>query len=100
MDDDVMPNDGSYFSFREPVEQVVERKKERAKTLEYINTLQEIIDRLNERISFYESVKSIPDEVKLNPEELIRVLNANALTAENLTNEKVHLESLISTYKR
>lgn len=99
--DDMYPNDGTYFDpFSEPLDQKIERKKERAQTLEAMNILKQHIERLDERIDFYEKNSSIPDEVRAEPEKFLIMSNSHMLAAKNLTSERDYLQGLIDSYKR
>jgi len=97
MEDDLLPNESSYYLPREPRNQRINRAKEHANTLESVGVLKTLLERWDKKIAFYESVWSIPNEVKLIPEELTRVLNINLMIAENLKVEKEFIESLIET---
>lgn len=98
--DDLYPSDGSYFLPKEPADQKVARQKERAKTLETINVLKDIVNRLENRIEFYASVDAMPDDVKDDPVKFMNMHNANELTRDNLRSEKEYIESLIETHIR
>ena len=99
--DNLYPNDGTYFDpFKEPLDQTIERKKERAQTLEAMNVLKQHIERLDERIAFYEKNSSIPDEVRVNPQEFLIMSNSHMLTAKCLQSERDYLGGLIDSYKR
>ena len=96
MDDNVLPNDSTYFQpFQEPAEQIIERKKESAKVLAIQNALKEHIKRLQERIEFYDKVTSVHDAVRTSKEEFMVVHNTYALMAQTLMAEKEYLEGLI-----
>lgn len=97
--DNIMPNDGSTFYLpKEIEEEVVSRKKEKAKTLEKLAVLKEIIEYLEGRIAFYGSVDSIPDVVKVDPEKFMHVAAANSLTKACLITEKEYIEGLLQQY--
>ena len=94
-DDDLMPNNSTYFNFgREPKEQIIERKKERAKTLEKQDILKEILNHLDKRIAFYTSVDSITNDVLDDPDKFMHQYSANLLTRDNLMSEKEWILSL------
>jgi hypothetical protein len=58
MDDNLMPNDGTFFGVpTEPEDQIVARKKERAATLEAKQEIDKVIERLNNRIEATDSVR-------------------------------------------
>lgn len=98
MNDDVYPNDGSYYLPREPKDQRIGRKKEQAKALEKQDILSELIQRLDNRISFYASVDSIPADVKADPEAFLIMHNANEQTRNNLSDEREYIVSLLDTH--
>jgi hypothetical protein len=64
--------------------------------------LKELIDealaRMDERIAFYDTLNSIPDEVISNPEELGFTLKAYKLTQMNLRAERDWLDELRRSY--
>lgn len=95
VEDNVMPNDGTYFTPKEPVEQTISRKKERARTLEALPILKELVKHLEKRIEFYGSVDSIPDDVKKDPTKFMNMHNSNEMTRANLISEKEYIESLL-----
>jgi hypothetical protein len=97
-DDNLMPNDGAVFSLREPEQQSVDRKKEKAQTLEALPVLKDLLERLNERIAFYGSVDAIPDEVKTDPKQFLIVHNANELTRDNLRSEVEWINGLVEEH--
>lgn len=100
MDDDLMPNDGGVFALREPEQQAVERKKEKAHTLEALPILKDLLTRLEERIAFYGSVDSIADEVKTKPKQFLIVHNSNQLTRDNLRAEMEWITGLLEQHAK
>lgn len=96
-EDNLYPNDSSYFSVREPEEQVRDRKKEKAKALQGQAMIKEIVSHLENRIDFYGSVDAMPEEVKLDANAFLLAHNANELTRDNLRSEKEYFESLLDT---
>ena len=98
--EDLYPNDSSYFLPTEPQDQVIARRKEKASTLEAINVLKEVVQRLEDRIAFYASVDSIPAAVKAKPQQFLIVFNANQLTRDNLRSEKEYIEQLIADHAK
>ena len=98
--DNVMPNTGDCFGLREPVEQEIERKKEKAHTLEELSVLKSLVTHFEDRIKFYDSVSSIPNAVKADPKQFLIMHNANELTKKCLVSEKEYLESLLDTHAK
>lgn len=97
-DDDLLPNDGTYFFPREPKDQVLARKKEKAQTLEGLTVIQDLLKRWNDKIAYYTSVKSISEEVKRDPAAFMHEIAGNAVIVEILEAEKEYIEELISNY--
>lgn len=95
--DDVMPNDG-YFVPREPKDQQIGRKKERAQTLEALPVLQDLVTRMIARINFYGSVDSIPTEVKLDAQKFLLMHNSNEMTRNNLRSELEWMQALLEEH--
>lgn len=100
MDDDLMPNDGTFLGGvpREPLDQILGRKREKAQTLEGLNELKGIVNRLQEQIEFYERNSSIPDDVRTKPKQFLVMHNSFSEVAKILRGEKEYIEDLISSY--
>lgn len=99
MDDNLYPSDGTYFNpYEEPKEQVSARKKEKAKVLEGISVLNDLIERLESRIEFYESITSIPDSVRTKPKQFLIMHNTHSLVAKILLSELEYLTSLLEEH--
>lgn len=97
--DDVAPNSGEFWNpLREPADQSVSRKKEKAATLEALTVLQSVVDRLEIDVAFYGSVDSIPSEVKANPEQFLIMHNANEMTRNALKKKKDYIQGLMDTH--
>lgn len=96
--EDIMPNDGTYFA--QPKEQVIERKKEKAHTLEGLEILKTILGRLEERIAFYEKVTTIPDAVRAEPDKFLILHNTYTLVAKTLTEEKEYIVELLDEHAK
>ena len=94
MDDDLYPLDGAAFR-TEPKEQVDERKLEISKAQAAAPILEDIIERFEDKIDFYNSVDSIPPEVKTDPQKFLIIHNANELTRNNLIAEVDWLKGLL-----
>lgn len=100
-EDDMYKTDGSFFGVPlEPLDQKLDRKKERAQTLSVLPILQSIIEQLEGDIAFYQSVKAIPDEVKADPAKFLIMHNANEMVADILLAKKEWVEGLIQNSKR
>lgn len=97
---DSVPYHSSKYLLAEPSEQVLEREKEAKQVQANMPILQETIANLEERIAFYSSVDSIPQEVQTKPEEFMHVTAANRLTRDNLLAEKNRLEELVRAHSK
>ncbi len=96
--DDLYPNDSSYFIPREPADQSVGRQKEKAKTLESKSILEDMVKRLEDKIAFYYSVESIDDDVKTKPDEFMHLYSAYKLVRDILISEKEYIEGLLDDH--
>lgn len=98
-DDNVMPNSGDYFSLREPPEQELERKKERAKILEELPKIEMVVKHLDKRIKSLDKLSSIKVDISEDPALFQKAHEVNRLLKGVLEEEKTQLEDLIDTYK-
>lgn len=98
--DDVMPNDGTYLGGvpREPAEQEVAKKKEKAKVLEGLAILKIIVARLEQKVDYFERHSNLPDEVRTDPQKFLIMSNSYTMTADNLRAEKEYIQSLLDTH--
>lgn len=96
--DDMYPSDGSFFFAKEPVEQELARKKEKAHTLEALPILEELLAQLDKDIAFYGSVDSIPAEAKADPTKFLIVHNSNQLVRDRLREKKEYVEGLLQSH--
>lgn len=100
-EDNVYPNSGEYFSpFTEPLEQALDRKKEKAKVLEALKLSEEMLKHFDERLEFYDSVSSIDVEIREDPERFMRAWLVNREIVQILEQERNWLEGLVEQYKR
>lgn len=60
-----------------------------------MNKLQKVLDRWDERITFYKSTDAIPEEVITDKEKLAIYISANKRIVEILREERSFLESVI-----
>lgn len=98
--DDVMPNDGTYFSAKEPAEQEIERNKEKAETLQALPVLRDLVSHYEKHIAELNSVTSMPDDVKTDPIKFMQTHNARELAIGFMTEEKEYIEGLLDTHVR
>jgi len=96
--DDLLPNESTYFVPREPVEQVVARKKEKAKTLEALTVIKQVIQHFEERIADRDKLTSIPVDLTQDPAMHQKLCAVNELLKIGLTEEKRMLEELLEVH--
>ena len=98
MDDDLYQNDGSYFLPREPVEQTVARKKEKAQALEALTVIEGLIKHFDERIEFRGKLESIKPDLTKDPAMHQKVCEVNDMIKLALTEEKELLLELLEIH--
>jgi len=98
MDDDVMPNDGTYFLPREPQDQIIARQKERAKTLEAAKVIDGVIAHFEERIAQLSNIDSITESLDTDPIAHQKAFHVRKLVKQALEEEKSLLEDLLSVH--
>ena len=98
--DDVMPNGGDYFSIREPLEQELDRKLERAKTLEALPIIRKTIAHLDQKIADRDKLSAIKPDLAKDPLMHQKVCEVNEMIKIALIEERDELEELLKTYKR
>jgi hypothetical protein len=94
-----MPNSGEYFSIREPEDQALERKAEKAKLLKDLPLVKEAIAHFEKRIADRDSLDSIKVDLATDPLMYQKVCETNRLVKQALREEKEILEELVDTYK-
>lgn len=95
MDDDLYPNDSTYFSITEPAEQSVARKKEKAKTLEALAVIKDVIDHFEQRIADRDKLSAIKVDITKDPALHQKLCEVNELLKLALIQEKSFLEDLL-----
>lgn len=86
--DNIYPGRGEPFVLTTPTKQKSDEEAKLQATLAQLPLLQETVDKFDERIAFYDSVNSVPDEVTTDPEAFMHVIAANKLTRDNLIAER------------
>lgn len=101
MDDDLMPNDSTfYFLPREPKDQAIARKKERAETLKTLDELKKIVHHFDERIKYRDTIEALNVNLKEDPELHQKKCEVNEMLKLALTEEKNLLEELIDIHAK
>lgn len=99
-DDDLYRNDGTYFLPREPEEQIIDRKKERAKTLEAINDIKAVIAHFDQRIEERGKISSINVDLTEDPALHQKVFEVNRLLTMALIEERSMLEEMLEIHTK
>ena len=97
--DDMYPRDGAVYQVTEPVEQKKERNLEKSKVMAALPLINELIERIQKRITFYDTVSSITVDAGVESGEFLRQWHANQQTKANLEEEREWIVSLRDTYK-
>lgn len=100
MEDDIYPNNGSYFLPREPKDQIIARQKEKAKTLEALPIIENVIKHFNDRIEFRNKIDSINVQVNDDPALHQKMMHVNELLKQELEVEKALLEELLRLHAK
>lgn len=95
--DDMYPNN-SPMAFKEPVEQVVERNQDKAESLKAMPVIKAELKRLQERVAFRDSIKSISVDVSDDPLLHQKMMIVNGLVRDELQKEVVSLQELVDQY--
>lgn len=100
--DDVMPNDGTFFGGvpREPLEQVISRKKEKAQTLEVKAELERIIQHFEDRVKATDSIQhamAVAEEYEVSKETALIVMD---MVCKQLEDERRMIEELLDIHSR
>lgn len=96
--DDLLPNDGTYYHTEEPEEQKQENLVERGKVQAGQLILADELERLGERIAFYDSLKSIPTGVRSDERLFMLTVSANEMTQANLIQERDLLKQMLDEH--
>lgn len=98
-EDDVMPNGGSsYFVPREPEDQVRARKKEAAETLQAKDLAAELINHLDDRIVFRDSIESLNVNLIEDPALHQKKAEVNEMLKLALIEERQLLKELLEIH--
>lgn len=90
--DNLLINDGEAFSpSAEPSKQVIEREEEITRTLAGIPRLQDEIQRLDEKIAFYQTIDAIDDAVMGDPVLFMNTVAANKIVVQILDGERTEI---------
>lgn len=94
--DNMYPASTEYFGVpKEPIKRKNARHKEQAEAMSEMTYLKKTVEHFQQRIDFYNSVESIPVELRTSPEKFMREWGVNEGMIVNLEQEKKWLEDLI-----
>jgi len=93
------PLHGQPFLPTIPTAQQEAKEKAREEVLQQIPLLKKVLKRLDQKITFYDSVNSVPDEVKTKPEEFMHIIAANTLARDALIQERSYIQNQIDKLK-
>lgn len=98
--EDLYPNDGTFMGGvpLEPIEQRLERKKERANTLEAAKISQAILDHFEQRITYRDTLDSIKPDLAKSPAMHQKACEVNAMIKLALIEETNLLRELLDMY--
>lgn len=95
---DLYPHDSAFYATT-PQEQIIDEASMKSKVKGALPFIEELMERLESRITFYDTLSSIPDEVQLIPEDFMHTVAANKLAARNLRQELTWITTLYEQYK-
>lgn len=98
--DDVYPNDTTYWMPQEPQSQVVERDKEKAKTLEAVDELRSIVKHFDERIADRDKLSSIKVDITKDATLHQKICEVNDLLKMALIEERDLLKELLEIHNK
>lgn len=98
VEDNLYTNDGRYFTLTEPADQRKEGADEEGQTHAILPLLRELLERFDSRITFYDSVSSVPEDVMTSPDEFMHTVAANKLAKNNLILERDYIQGLIDKH--
>lgn len=96
-DNDMMPNDGSFWHPDEPEEQVIERRVSLSKAQAAKPMLEDLIAEFQKDIDQLQSVDSIEVNVLTEPEEFQKAWLVRQELLNYARGKKAYLESLLGT---
>jgi hypothetical protein len=97
MDDNLYPRNGA-FRPTQPIQQQIEAQKEEAQTIAALPVLKELVERWRDRVEFFGSLDSVPDEVLADTELFMHTVAGNKVAKLNLQAELDFIEELIEQH--
>ncbi len=100
MDEDLYPNDSTFWRPTEPKEQVIARKKEQAQALEAKNIIEMALAHFDERIIYRDTISSLNVNLNEDPAMHQKKCEVNDMLKLALQEERNLLEEILVTTKR
>lgn len=98
--DEMGNTESNYFGLGESADQIKARQEEKSEVLKSLELIDQIIERLEARITFYDTNKSIEVDVSTKPEEHLRAVLLAKGMSENLAQEKEWIQALRDNHVR
>lgn len=96
-DNDMMPNDGSYWQPAEPEQQAEERRVSLSKAQAAKPMLEELIALFEADIAALNTVESIPVDIETMPDDFLVAWKVRTEMLKYARDKKLYLESLLTT---
>lgn len=94
-EDNLYPTSTEYFVPQAPKDQDEDAREQKAEVESSKAVLQDIVNYLTDRVAFYSSVDSIPEELHTDPVQFMHAVAANKLTKQNLAKELDEIRRII-----
>lgn len=99
MDDNLYPRSGAYRPL-EPTNQILEKQKIEAQVVKALPLIQELLTRFEEKVAFFKSIDSVPEDVLTIPDEFMHIVAANKLVAGMLEAELNYMRELVEEHSK
>lgn len=81
-----------------PVQQQVEEATEQSQTVKALPILRDLITRFENRVKFYNTLDSIPEDVLTLPDEFMHLVAAHKLTGQMMQAELDYIKELVEDH--
>lgn len=101
-EDNVSPNDGTFFGGvpLEPVDQRIDRQKERAQALEAKTLIESLLSHFEDRIAFRDSIAALNVDLSQDPLLHQKKCEVNDMLKAALEEERNLLEELLEVHAK
>lgn len=97
-EDNVSPNDSTYWRPKEPNQQVSSRKKEKGEVLAAQKEIKKVVMHFEDRIRYRDSIEALKVDAREDPALHQKKCEVNDMLRLALEEEKRLLEELLDTY--